>query len=230
MPEPCTVLISAPDLLGNLKKQATDVQGELLAFSDADALLAFEAITKRRPLVIALERDFAATPRGTALINRVKADPTLEATEIRLLSPDGHVQRLMPRAGRGPDGAAGGAEASPSAATATIPAAPLDQRGTRRAPRYRIALDVEVLLDGNAASLVDLSSMGAQVLSQTILRPTQRVRVAIADDVSSLRFNAAVAWALFEIPPESGPRYRAGLEFTDADAAAVDAFRTRHQA
>jgi hypothetical protein len=42
--------------------------------------------------------------------------------------------------------------------------------------------------------------------------------------------NAAVAWAKFEIPPGSGPRYRAGLDFVDADHRAVDAYCARHKA
>jgi len=38
-----------------------------------------------------------------------------------------------------------------------------------------------------------------------------------------LRFSAAVAWASFELA-KTGPRYRAGLEFFDADADAVQQF------
>jgi hypothetical protein len=44
-----------------------------------------------------------------------------------------------------------------------------------------------------------------------------------------VRFNASVAWASFEIPPRSDPRYRAGLEFLDADQGAVGAFCVRHR-
>ena len=33
-----------------------------------------------------------------------------------------------------------------------------------------------------------------------------------------------MAWASFEIPPNGGPRYRAGIEFLDADGSAVDAY------
>ena len=35
-----------------------------------------------------------------------------------------------------------------------------------------------------------------------------------------MRFTASVVWTSFEIPPNSGPRYRAGLDFPDADADA----------
>ncbi len=39
----------------------------------------------------------------------------------------------------------------------------LDQKGTRRAPRVRIKDGVEVAVDGNPASLIDLSTVGAQL-------------------------------------------------------------------
>jgi hypothetical protein len=52
--------------------------------------------------------------------------------------------------------------------------------------------------------------------------------LTVADEQATLRFNAAVAWAKFEIPPESGPRYRVGIEFLDVNAADLDQFRIRH--
>ena len=228
--DPCAVLIGGADVLSALKERASDLDGELLAFTDADALIALEVITKRRPKVVALERVFAATPRGTALINRIKADPTLDHAEIRVISHDSDYTRVLPRAAAAavttsdpaPGNAASGASAAP-------PPPALDQRGTRRAPRYRIRGQVEILVDGNVATLVDLSSVGAQVVSPTILKPNQRLRMALTDDLGNVRFNAAVAWASFEIPPNSGPRYRAGLAFVDADAPAVDAFCIRHR-
>jgi hypothetical protein len=88
---------------------------------------------------------------------------------------------------------------------------------------------MEVLVDGNQAVLVDLSTLGAQLVSATVLKPSQRVRMALFDAKGTVRFNAAVAWASFEIPPDSVPRYRAGIEFIDADPAAVDAYCARHK-
>jgi hypothetical protein len=225
----CTVVIGAADVLQALKERADGLTDETLAFTDADALIALEVITKRRPQIVGLETQFASTPRGMALINRIKADPALEQVEIRVMAHDSDATRILGR------GDAGGADSQGSGGTATATAttapvqAPLDQRGTRRAPRFRIKGEVEVLVDGNTALLIDLSSIGAQVVSQTVLKPNQRVRMALNDDLGNVRFNAAVAWASFEIPPKLGPRYRAGLEFVDADGHAVDAFRVRHQ-
>ena len=225
MAQSCTVLIAAPDLLPTLKQQTSEGAGEVLAFSDADALRALEVITERRPSVVALERLFAATPRGAALINRIKADPSLAQSEIRVVSHDTPYTRVS----RTPGDGAGHTAAGVALAHAPEAARPLDQRGTRRAPRFRIAGSVGILVDGNAASLVDLSTLGAQVVSVTILKPNQRVRMSLSDAHATLRFNASVAWASFEIPPKSGPRYRAGIEFLDADGAAMDAYCSRHK-
>ena len=205
MSESCIVVIAAPDLLPSLKARVEDADTEVLEFSPADALEALETITERRPQVAVLERLFAVTPRGAALINRIKADPTLRDTEIRVLAHDSDYARVIPRA-------------APPAAPA------LDQRGTRRAPRFKIADGVTVKIDGKSATLVDLSTVGAQVVSPTVLKPNQRVAVTLTAEAGPFRVNAEIAWTSFEIPPEGGARYRAGVAFVDADAAALELF------
>ena len=276
--QPVTVIIGASDLLPGLKERS-GANGEVLTFSDSEALRALEAITHRRPYLVALEKLFAASPRGAALINRIKADPTQSSAEIRVLAHDSDFVRVIQK-GAGPPPAPPEPAASPfvapappepaaspfiapaaaaptaakpapaavqaAAPGATIPqpapapapasaqapaaAAPLDQTGTRRAPRYKIAAKVDILLDGGPSALIDLSTVGAQVMSPGALKPNQRVRIGLSDEKANLRFNGSVAWASFEIPPGSGPRYRAGIEFIGADAAGVDAFCARHKA
>ena len=226
----CTVVIASPDLLPALKERSGAANGEVLTFSDVEALRALEEIVRRRPHAVELERQFAATPRGAALINRIKADPTLAQSELRVVSHDSDYARVVPRAAGAAPPVQAPAVAILEAPPEAAPAAPLDHRGTRRAPRFRIAGEMSVLLDGNAAKLVDLSTVGAQVISPTILKPGQRVRMALADDHGAVRFNAAIAWAFFEIPPKGGPQYRAGVNFVDADSDAVGAFCLRHKA
>jgi hypothetical protein len=231
-------VIGAPDLLSALKDRTSGALGDVLTFSDREAVRALEEIIRRRPQTVALERQFAATPRGAALINRIKADPALADCELLVVAHDSDYTRVLSRARRAPSateqaaGLVGTADpivdASPVALAAPAPA-PLDQRGTRRAPRVKIVGDMNVLLDGNPARLVDLSAVGAQVVSQATLRPNQRVRVVLTDDHGALRFNASIAWAAFEIPPAHGPRYRAGVNFVDADGDAVGAFCMRHK-
>jgi hypothetical protein len=202
-----TVIVAAPEHLPALQEQGEF--GDALAFSDADALKALEAITRERPKLIALEKQFAATSRGAALIKRIKADPKLRKCEIRIVSHEGESEKL-----RHPDHAPQAGEAAPLK---------LDQRGTRRAPRVRIVEGVEVLIDGSPATLIDLSVAGAQVISVTILRPNQRVRMILPDEERPIRCVAGVAWAAFEMP-KTGPRYRAGIEFFDAESGNLDRF------
>ena len=77
-------------------KERTAAEGhELVAFADSDALRALEVITTRRPAIVALDRAFAASPRGAALINRIKADPSLVDTEIRVVSHDSAYARVV---------------------------------------------------------------------------------------------------------------------------------------
>jgi len=251
------VLIAAPDLLPAFKQRAAVADAEVLGFSDTDVLRALEAITARKPRLIALERLFAATPRGAALINRIKADPSLVQTEIRVLAHDSDYSRVLPRGGAAagapaPQPRATGRAPAPAASSpapagpassvidaphgrtepspaATLEPPPLDQKGTRRAPRFTMAPKVEILIDGNPATLLDLSTVGAQVISPTILRPNQRVRMTLPDEAGLIRFNATIAWASFEIPPQIGPQYRAGIDFVDADTPTVDAFCGRHK-
>lgn len=230
MSKSCTVLVATSDVLPALKERADREGDEILAFTDAEALKALEAITKTHPRVVALERLFAATPRGAALINRIKADPSLSDTDVMIVTRDSDFGSLLRPSSRmdTPGGDTGGlaavAAAPPVAATT-----PLDQTGTRRAVRFRIRSRVNVLVDGNNASLVNLSTVGAQVVSPTVLKPNQRVRMSLVDEEGAVRFRASVAWASFEIPPEGSPQYRAGLAFIDANGAAVDEYCSRHK-
>src|SRR5262245_18670666 len=205
-----------------LKERTASEGTELLAFADSDALRALAVITKRRPAVVALDRAFAASPRGAALINRIKADPSLIASEIRVVSHDtSSYARVV--------SSAGGQESPGASSISDAPtqmAQALDEHGTRGTPRVTIAKGIDVLVDGNLAMLVDLSIGGAQVLSASVLKPNQRVRVTLTDDRGTLRVNGTIAWATFEIPP----RYRAGIEFLGGDSSAIEAYALRHQA
>jgi len=238
----CTVIIGDIELLEAFRNSAAE-NSEVLDFSDSEPLKALEAITTRQPDVVALERLFAATSRGAALINRIKADPALAGAEIRVVSLDG-TYRISPRRTPVPPGDSSQATepeplpalvdvtmeaVSPEPAEAAHAAAQsLDFRGTRRARRFRMADGTEAQVDGAIATVVDLSTFGAQILCPTPLKPQQRVRMILGDDLGLAKFSASVAWASFEIP-KGVSRYRAGVEFNDAEATSVDAFCRRHK-
>ena len=207
--------------------------GELLTFADTEPIKALQTILEQRPGLIVLERLFAATPRGAALINRIKTDPLLGHAEVRVMSHTGDYTRQVARPSLVIEAAAAADSivlATPAGAAAEASTRSLDWHGTRRAPRHRVRMGVEIQVDGNPVSVIDLSAVGAQVLSSTILRPNQRVRISIPNDDFVMRFRGSIAWARFELPkPNSPPRYRAGLEFIDADALALETFCGRNR-
>ena len=224
------VVIAATNLMPALQERLAE-EGELLAFADTEPIQALQAILEQRPSLIVLERLFAATPRGAALINRIKTDPQLSNAEVRVMSHTGDYTRQVAKPSKveapppEPVSTAGGSSAGVAIAPAEPATRPLDWHGTRRATRYRVRAGVEIQVDGNPASVVDLSVVGVQVLSTTILRPNQKVRISIPNEEFVMRFRGAIAWAKFELPkPNDPPRYRAGVDFADADAAALDEY------
>ena len=224
------VVIAASNLMPSLRERL-GAQRDLLTFADTEPIQALQAILEQRPALIVLERLFAATPRGAALINRIKTDPQLGHAEVRVMSHTGDYSRQVAKPSRVeaalPVSAATGAVVRESGPGGTLhqEAVRLDWHGTRRAQRFRVKPGVEIQIDGNPANVVDLSTAGVQVLSSTILRPNQKVRVSIPNDDFVMRVRAAVAWARFELAKEDEPpRYRAGVDFVDADAAAIDDF------
>lgn len=234
---PAAALVIAAENLMSALRERVKVEGEIVTFSDTEPIQALQAIMDQRPGLVVLERLFAATPRGAALINRIKSDPQLATVEVRVMSHTGDYSRQVVKptavAAPAPQPVAAGSTAPAAAPVATEDAPrPLDWHGTRRAPRFRIRGGVELQLDGNPASLIDLSTVGAQVISPTILRPNQKVRITVPNDEFVLRFRGAIAWAKFELPkpPVTAPQYRAGVEFTDGDAAAIDKVIERNRA
>ncbi len=88
---------------------------------------------------------------------------------------------------------------------------------------------VAAQIEGKDAELVDLSEGGAHVVSATVLRPNQKVRISLPLEPDA-RLRATVAWASFELPKgrNAESRYRAGLEFNDSDPR-VAAFAVRNR-
>jgi hypothetical protein len=232
------LVIAALNLTPALREHV-EVDGDVLTYPDTEPIQALQTIMDQRPGLVVLERLFAATPRGAALINRIKSDPQLSHVEVRVMSHTGDYSRqvVKPSAPNPTPApvhqaiAATETEAAPGGAPVATEEAPksLDWHGTRRAPRFRVKSGVELQLDGNPASVIDLSTVGAQVISPTVLRPNQKVRINLPNDDFMLRFRGAIAWAKFELPkpPAKAPQYRAGIEFVDGDAKAIDTIITK---
>src|ERR687897_1087110 len=119
MPAPA-VVIAASNLMPSLRERLAD-DGELLIFPDTEPIQALQAILEHKPSLIVLERLFAATPRGAALINRIKNDPQLGHAEVRVMSHTGDYSRQVakPSVVEAPAAAASGSVPQPSGSVAT---------------------------------------------------------------------------------------------------------------
>jgi hypothetical protein len=210
-----TIVVIGPEHTLQTLSARFESGGRVHSFTDAEAIEALEHIFRHRPRIVAVEREFSGTSRGVALIGRVKDDPALAECEVRVVAHE---------AGPRPSGVRRPAAAQDQ----PMPAAAL-QHGVRRAPRVRIAEGTEVLVDGDPAQLLDLSILGAQVLASFALKPNQRVRVSFADGRGVVRCVGSVAWASFEMPKNLAPRYRAGIEFSGANAEALSLFCEKHR-
>jgi hypothetical protein len=210
MTEAKVILVAAPDLIPALRERLGD-DDRITTFADSDPVRAMEAISAGRPGVIALERLFAASPRGAALIARIKEDPSLDHSEIRILSHDSNYQRVSPRRHHAPQPRAVGR-----------PAQTLD-RGTRRAPRFPVKESAEVAVDGQPARLMDLSIVGAQLVGPESLRPKQETTLTLGPPGQEIVVAGTVVWARLELS-RRGPAARVGIEFTAPDAATIGAF------
>jgi len=202
-------------------QERLDPSAEIQTFSDSEALEALDHIIRTRPALVAMQDEFADSSRGQALINRIKDDVALATVEVRVMAKNAAQNRVAVK--RGSHGGGGAA-----VAVADKPKPALDQKGTRRAARVPIKDGVEVAVDGNAAALVDLSTVGAQVVSPTVLKPNQRVRVTLEN--GKVKCAGAVVWAAFEMPKGLPTRYRAGIDWgVTPEAPNVETFAKKNK-
>ena len=98
----------------------------------------------------------------------------------------------------------------------------------RQAERVKLQAANDVLVDGVTSVLVDISTGGAQVLSPTTLRPNRVVRLMLKTSTGTYAVEGRIVWAHLESPSaEAGAQYLAGMQFTNSDRSAINAFVSR---
>ena len=221
MGSPELVVVVADPLRLRAIRLAAQFRGRVLYFSDSNLASAFESIRAHEPGIVALEGQFAHTPSGRVFAERLH----------KLGIPGLDVQLITFSNGAWSTGSLPTASvAVPVTASKGAAAPPAPLINTRRVPRFSLINPRAVKIEGNPTNLVDMSVMGAQVISTPALRPNQKLKVFLADEGGTvLTVTAAVAWSYFELP-KNAPQayYRAGMEFTDAAMAAVEEFCKRN--
>jgi hypothetical protein len=108
-------------------------------------------------------------------------------------------------------------------------AAPPQYSRERQASRVKIQQGTSVAVDGTDGTLVDLSTLGAQVLSPRAIRPNRTVQLQLPSETGTLACEARVVWVVAE-PGRDRQKalFRAGVQFTDVNAPELEAFFSQH--
>jgi len=196
---PRTVFIASEPLLAAWNACA----GETTEVIPSDLATAIDVIGAAQPEVVVIEQAVAASSPGAILMDLLHNERYLRGIEVRLLPPDRAADVMS----------SGPGELHPQT-WLNVLAQALPPRPERRAARVRALADEQAFIDGQPVTLIDLSSVGAQVRSNVVLKPRQRIRLVLPPERGSVRAVAVVAWSTFEIGPT--PTYRAGVAFTRA--------------
>jgi hypothetical protein len=226
MPSNISIVIADPTRMPIIRERLR-LPGQALHFTSGSLAPAIENIRSYQPKLIAVDMLFAQTPSGMAFVERVEKAAAAEST-IRLITCLDGKWVTVPR----PPAAGASAASSPIVATPGAPkvvAPPPIAINTRRAPRFLVKDPLNAVVESGTASLVDISVLGAQVVSHPALRPNQTIKIALPDVGEMLRVTAHVAWSTFEKPKLTvDAYYRAGIEFTDAAQLSLEDYRLRH--
>ena len=209
--------------------------GRGMHFTAGNVASAIESIRTYQPKLVAVDALFAQTPPGTAFVERIE----------KLAIADGDIRLIVQLEGRwvtAPRSSRPGvvSVSSPAVVTMSAPAvvaasapavvaARMVALNTRRAPRFLVRDPLNAVVENGSAGLVDISVLGAQVVSGPALRPNQKIKIALPDTGEMLHAIAHVAWSTFERPRlVTDAHYRAGLEFTGTAQQALENYRRRH--
>ena len=194
-------------------RQDSPFSCRVLHFTDSNLVSALESIRAHKPRLVAVESNFAHTTEGRAFVDLLH----------RLAVPGCEIHLISFVKGQWTTSA-------PDATPIQVAASPVVCVNTRRVPRFPVLDPLAMVVDGKPTNLVDMSVMGAQVVSQPILRPNQKLKITLPDEGDEvLCLTAFVAWSAFEKPHNApAAQFRAGMEFTDAAAQALEAYCRRH--
>ena len=171
---------------------------DVVAITDSDHRTTKAEVRQHRPRVVVLEEALAAGKRGARFVGWLRSEQADGGLDVRLL-PAGEVAALL------------SSTSDWSAQALARAAKPLSPRAFRRARRVRLDDAAQATLDSRDCTLVDMSTLGVQLVASSVLRPGQRVRLVVNLAGERLRLTGKVAWSAMEMQPAAS--FRAGVEF-----------------
>jgi hypothetical protein len=213
-----TVVVADPQRMTALR-DGLPAPGRVLRFPTSNLASALESIRANQPGLIILDSNFLHGDSGAAFLDRINGLSLQKVILQQAVFDRGH-WTMTPLD-----------QAPPQMRPDNQRAIAVRKAGleTRRAPRFLVEDIAQAVADGATVDVVDLSVLGAQVISQPMLRPNQKVRVNLPDSAGPLQLTASVAWSIYEKPANKPrPQFRVGMQFDDAEAATLENYCKRH--
>ncbi len=231
MPSEITVVVSDSAQTAVIRSGLT-LSGRVMWFSEGNLASALDSIRMNHPKLVAVEAAFAQRPQGQVFLSKIE-QMAIRGSAIQLVVRANSGWATTPY-NAGEMAAAQSQSVSAAglrvAAAERAPAAPQTKgANTRRASRFKVLESLNAVVENGQANLVNISIIGAQVVSPSVIRPTQKVKIMLPDSKDMVELNGQVAWSTFErIQLQTEPYYRAGMEFTDAAQEILEDYCRRH--
>ena len=229
MPDVSIVIADAASLPAI--RDGLQLPGRVMHFPGGNLASAIESIRAYRPKIVAVDAQFAQTSSGAAFVDRVNV-MALAGSSVRLIVQREGAWTTVSQKEAKASTVVIAAPATPAVAplSSVLAAAPPGPSpNTRRVPRFLVRDPIEASVDSGRAGIIDMSVLGAQMVSMPALRPNQKIKIVLPDTDDVLNLMAQVAWSLFEQTPSTlEPRYRVGIEFSDAAKQTLEAYRRRY--
>jgi hypothetical protein len=229
MPSDFTVVVADAARMPAIRA-GLQVFGRAMHITSGNLASAMDSIKNFQPKLVAVDVVFAQTLTGASFIERVEK-LAIADSEIRLIARSEGAWITTSRGQRAGVIVPPSIVAAPSivAMPAPVGGTQVGAVSTRRAPRFLVRDPLDVVVENGSAALIDISILGAQVVSGPALRPNQKIRIALPDNRDMLHVTAHVAWSTFEKPKlVEDAYYRAGIEFTGSAQEALEDYRRRH--
>jgi len=230
-----SIVVADPANLTAIRDGAS-LPGRVMMFASTSLGSAMESIRAYRPKIVAIDAIVLQTTSGVQFVDRLEQFAMPGCTTMILVQHEGRWITTPRNGGRNGGPARSGGPQGPAPSKQIVVAAPeavaaprAEVVSTRRVPRFLVKDSLDVVIESGCANLIDLSVLGAQLVSLPVLRPGQKIKVGLPDTGDMLNVVAQVAWSLFEKPQmQAEPHYRVGLEFTDAAQQMLEKYRQRH--
>jgi hypothetical protein len=214
-----TVVLADPQRMTALR-DGLPTPGRVLRFPTSNLASAFESIRANRPGLIIFDGAFLATEAGQGFVMRVHGLNIPKLVVQQAVFDHGHWTMT------------GIDQAQPEQRPADSPrivAVKMSGLDTRRAPRFIVQTVAQAIADGSPIEVVNLSVLGAQLISDPIVRPNQKIKVGLPDPGGAIQLTASVAWSVYEkSPAKAQPYFRVGVEFSSPEQEALAEYCRRH--